>query len=108
MEGKAMTAVDLSSAFITNYTEGVPAFPFVEDECGNITGYGHQDKAVFADEVNRYDQVSDPATFDHEDCWTADNFSHLYVLVGDDGESLIETGCYAEGAIPVTTLWGSR
>lgn len=90
------------------YAEGVPVFPFVEDENCNITGYGHQDPEAFAAEVNRYDEVANGYAADEDDLWTADDISHHWVLVEKDGERLRPVAEGTPDAIPVTALWGQR
>lgn len=91
-----------------DYAEGVERFPFTEDENGNITGYGHQDKATFAAEVNRYDEAANGYPLDEDDQWTADHVYHDWVLLNEDDETLRAVTSTTAGAIPVTTLWGLR
>jgi putative hydrolase of HD superfamily len=85
-------------------------FPFVEDENCNITGRGHQDKATFAAEVNRYDAYCNAEPVEAFDQWTASDVSHAWVRVRvlHDDERLHPCEPTDEGAFPVTTLWGAR
>lgn len=80
-------------------------YPFEEDEWGNITGYGHQDRATFAAEITRYDAELDGAV-DAVD-WTTD-INHTYVCLDEDGEHLHECAATDSEGFPVTTLWGAR
>lgn len=108
-----MTESTIPSAddFTTDWGHGVAPFPFVEDEGCNITGFGHQDKAKFAAEINRYDRVcnGDTGTVElDEDVWTAEHIGHVWVVLGEDGESLKRAEEGTPGAFPVTELWGQR
>lgn len=107
-----MTTIPTANEFTTEWGDGVDPFPFVEDENCNITGYGHQDKAKFADEVNRYDRVCSDGIanrpLNDEDEWTAEHISHVWVVIGEDGESLRRADETTPGAFPVTELWGQR
>lgn len=80
------------------------SFPFVEDENGNITGDGHQDRAAFADAINRYEELHPTGAEPVE----SDDIAHQWVLVDEGGERLTVCGRYAKGAVAVTTLWGRR
>lgn len=85
-------------------------YPFAEDDNCNITGYGHQDPATFAEHVNRFDITvggvdPDDATFD------AGDVVHRWVesIVDEHGQDwcrAVPEG--TPGAFPVTTLWGHR
>lgn len=98
----------LRESFTFDLGDGTPPFPFIEDENANITGYGHQDRASFAEEINRYDSHLDE-TFDDEAGWTADDISHGWVSIDPgDQETLRLATENTYGAIPVTTLWGAR
>jgi hypothetical protein len=105
-----MTTIPTADEFTTEWGDGVEPFPFVEDENCNITGFGHQDKAKFAAEINRYDRVcSGGAVVElDDDEWEADHIGHTWVVLGDDGESLKRAEESAPGAFPVTELWGQR
>ncbi|WP_418061748.1 hypothetical protein [Pimelobacter simplex] len=101
--------IDWKTALTLDFAEGVPTFPFTEDENCNITGYGHQDKATFAAEVNRYDQAADPDGYSPEDAWAADDIAHQWVVQHPtDDERLVPVSEGTEGAVPVTALWGAR
>lgn len=104
--------IDWAAEFTTDMgVDGV--FPFVEDEQANITGFGHQSRAVFAAAVNRYDELGNGAPLADEDQWTADDITHRWakplqdVNAGDDWR-LMSVPKGAPDAIPVTTLWGQR
>ena len=89
--------------------EGGEVFPFVEDENANITGLGHQDKAAFADALNRYDAWCNGQDWvDESDLWTADHIAHEWATQDADGERLRTCGPTNPGAIAITTLWGAR
>lgn len=104
-----MTTIELPFELTMEYAEGVPTFPFVEDENCNITGYGHQDKAAFAAEVNRYDVVASGEPLpDWTHKWSAVDITHHWVTLQTARELLLPVPEDTEGAIPVTTLWGSR
>lgn len=81
--------------------------PFVEDENANITGPGHQDKAVFAAAVENYDFIMSglPSII------PVDDVAHRWVVAqaDEDGEwSCSAVPAETPGAIPVTTVWGVR
>lgn len=103
------TTIDLQAELTLRYDDE-HTFPFVEDENANITGYGHQDKAAFADQVNRYDEVCGGGV-DPEDRWTAEDITHLWAELREhaDGDwRLHKVPAGTPGAVPVTTLWGQR
>lgn len=83
-------------------------FPFVDDENGNITGYGHQDRAAFAAAINEYDALCSGFEVLEGDTWTAADVVHRWVAVDADGERLRPCGPGTPDAIPVTALWGQR
>lgn len=84
-------------------------FPFTEDEDANLTGYGHQDKAEFADHVNRYDAaLAGVDEVVEDDRFEADHITHLWVTHNDLTEAFTIATPDTPGAIPVTTLWGAR
>lgn len=101
-------------------------FPFVEDEHANVTGYGHQDPTAFAASLNEYDALCGGEPADPEDLWSADDITHKWVLLDEDGErcwtswpppdpraldiDLVREPVTKDtrGAFPVTTLWGAR
>lgn len=103
-ERRCSHCADWAAALTTEYGDGVPTFPFVEDENANITGFGHQDRIAFAAEVNRYDEV----TAGEESDWTGEDINHAWVFPEPDGERLRVVTSTTVGAIPVTTLWGAR
>lgn len=84
------------------------AFPFVEDENCNITGLGWQDRAEFADEVNRYDELATGEPVPEGERWGADDIAHQWAVLDADGERLRVPRWKPRGAIKVTTLWGVR
>lgn len=85
-------------------------FPFVEDENGNITGYGHYDKAEFAAEINRYDAACNGDPFPEDEQWTAQHITHQWAVptYNEYGEWLLLRAHPGPNSIPVTTLWGQR
>ncbi|MDF9718071.1 hypothetical protein INN71_02650 [Nocardioides sp. ChNu-153] len=97
-------------------TDAGVVYPFVEDEVCNVTGFGHQPKAAFAEAVNRWDRVVGGVELaDGNAGWTAAHVSHKWALAFEDehfwnrdprtGEPI--TGA-TPGAFPITTLWGQR
>lgn len=119
-----MKTEELTDWFTTQWDDST-TFPFVEDENCNITGYGHQDKAMFAAEVNRYDEVCNGEPWPEGDEWTADYIGHRWAVMDPDGdrfwvnvpasdervEHLLPPGIVTAatpGAFPITTLWGQR
>lgn len=100
-----ITAADLTMQWDEDNT-----FPFVEDENANITGYGHQDPAAFAAEVNRYDKITSGEAYPEDERWGAEHIGHRWAVANPDGESLTVKNVTAEtpGAFPITTLWGQR
>lgn len=83
---------------------GLLAFPFVEDEDGNLTGYGHQDKTVFAESVATYDESMG---WEPEGVGTsADDVTHQWVRFQDGSDELLQECDQADaGAFPVTAVW---
>jgi len=87
-------------------------FPFFEDENANITGYGHQDKARFAAEINRYDALCNGKSMADDEQWTEHDITHKWVV--ERGEYLATevdgepVNAATPGAIPITGLWGER
>lgn len=99
--------IDTPDLFKTSLDPASPVYPFMEDEDSNLTGYGHQDKQKFSDEVNRFDRE---AGFE-DDCttdWT-DEIQHAYVEPATEEEEPF-TLCTKDhpGAVAITTLWGMR
>jgi hypothetical protein len=83
-------------------------FPFVEDENGNITGLGHQDKAAFADACNRLEDACGVDIADDER-WTEAEVNHAWVTLDeDDDEALHVVDAGTPDAFAVTGLWGHR
>jgi hypothetical protein len=76
-------------------------FPFIEHDNGDITGYGHQDRAEFAATVNHYDRV----LTGFSDAWTADDVDHAWAFAEEPIELCPEG---TPDAVPITTLWGRR
>lgn len=100
--------IDWPKEFTTDMGNGI-TFPFAEDENCNITGWWHQDREMFADGINRYDQATDPDGYSTEDAWEADDIAHQWVVQHPtDDERLVPVSEGTEGAVPVTTLWGVR
>lgn len=83
-------------------------YPFVEDENANVTGYGHQDKAAFAEALNAYDIACNGEPFSEDDLHTAGDVAHLWVIDDADHERLTVVQAETPGAEPVTTVWGQR
>lgn len=92
-------------------------FPFVEDDCANITGLGHQDKAEFAAAINRYDEVCNGEPFPEDEQWDAGYIAHKWAVLveGEDHELRLyakrdglPVGPDAPGAVAITTLWNQR
>lgn len=77
-------------------------FPFIEDDNGNITGYGHQDEVEFAAAINRYDGLAGDGG---DEAWTAADVSHDWVVLDETGEVFRSCAPEEPGAHPVTTLW---
>lgn len=92
----------------TYVEDDVDPFPFTEDENGNITGYGHQDKAKFVAEIERYDEYCNDEPIKSYEQWKESDISHQWVVVDANGELFIPAFPEDAGAIPVTTLWGAR
>jgi len=93
----------------TQLEVGGEVFPFCEDEDANITGVGHQDRAAFADAINRYDGECGITYDGSEDLWTAEDIDHDWVAF-DAGSDELMHRCTTDtpGAFRVTTLWGQR
>ena len=108
MTDKAKTTVPpLGPEDWTTQYDDTHTFPFVEDEDGNITGYGHQDLDAFAAAINEYDAVCGDVHPEAE-LWTGDEIAHHWVTVDEDGERLHPCSADTPGAVPVTGLWGQR
>ncbi|WP_425577111.1 DNA translocase FtsK [Nesterenkonia rhizosphaerae] len=92
--------------------DGVAPFPFVEDENAYISGYGHQDKAKFSAEIERYDREIGGDAPEDPNLWV-DDIEHVwckpYVGPESDGDPMI-TRCDKDepDAHPFTILWGAR
>lgn len=102
-----MSTVNLTADDLMMQWDDDTRFPFVEDENCNITGYGHQDKATFAAEVNRYDDACGNNVPEASRVAESD-ISHQWAILSDDGEHLHVVPESTAGAHPVTTLWGWR
>ena len=83
-------------------------YPFVEDENCNITGYGHQDKALFAEVVRLWEEYMNGGSLSEGDLYTEDDIAHTWVYADDDGERMYPCSPEHVGAFPVTTIWGTR
>lgn len=107
-EGNTMTTTsELAVSLTMDMCAGNAPYPFTEDENANITGYGHQDPATFAAEINRFEvEVCEEDPDDLTD-WT-DRVFQTYVYLDDDGERLHQCASTDLGAFPVTVLWGAR
>lgn len=92
---------------LTTWFDETRWFPFVEDENGNITGPGHQDKEAFVKAVDAYDSLCTGNTW--VDVADAVAVAHEYVRQSDKNSDYIRI-CRPsdEGAVPVTTYWGQR
>lgn len=109
------------------FEESGRRWPFFEDEDGNITGYGHQDRATFAHAVNLYNQQvgglsPDDTTLDHRDV------THRWATLGTGSECEPDAEAFTftwgrpvagqarpepftadePGAFPITCVWGVR
>lgn len=98
----------MSDQDLTMQYDAEHEFPFVEDENGNITGDGHQDKAAFAELVNQYDELANRESTSEEFRYTADDIAHVWATLNADGETLHQCSEDTPGAIPVTALWHVR
>lgn len=79
--------------------------PFVEDEDGNITGPGHQNRLTFALQVNEYYYR---VSFPDYGTITYDDVSHTYGQVYDNesGEFWVKPAePHDPGAVAITTVW---
>lgn len=89
------------------------AWPFTESPDCDITGYGHQDLKAFAAAINRWEDHcrGDLIPIPDEDRWTDEHVEHRWaqpVVMRDGDWTLRLADEDAEGAIPVTVLWGQR
>ena len=86
--------------------------PFVEDENGNITGPGHQNKEAFAKLVNDYDrEVSEDKDWEEQEHITHGDVSHSYGMLfeNESGDLWFKpTAAHDPGGVPITTIWGVR
>lgn len=80
-------------------------FPFVEDENGNITGFGHQDKDAFASAVTAFDRAADPVAVSRTYVF---DVQHQWVTWNADTELFTRCTETTPDALPVTTVWGTR
>lgn len=95
----------------TTELDGEDPFPFVEDEHGFITGYGHQHRAEFAEHVNRYlDATGNPV--DEDDRCEPSHVSWLLVVQDETNDETLRDHVDGKpvtwstpGAIPVTAVW---
>lgn len=77
-------------------------FPFVENEDGDyLVGYGHQDKAEFANAANIFDQLCDPRST--IDPYTANDVDHEWMNT-TDGDIFKFCPKGRRGAFPVTVV----
>lgn len=104
-----ISPLDIEHALTMQYDE-THSYPFTEDEHGNITGYGHQDRATFAEAVNEYDRLTD--TFNEPEIYnlTEEDVFHLWAVLDEsDGDPFYRQATEdTPGAIPVTAIWGVR
>lgn len=113
-QSQPQEATTMENGWTMTMDKGVPAFPFVEDENANITGLGHQDKAAFAAEVNRYEEWCGGWLDEDGNAWTAGDIAHGYAVLDEDGERLHTTLAGSPvtqetpKAIAITSLWGQR
>lgn len=103
-ERGSLSPYQVAKEFTTWYTE-TRWVPFVEDEDGNITGPGHQNRLTFAMQVNEYY---------HEVSWpdygtiTFGDVSHSYgqVYENESGEFWVKPAeANDPGAVAITTVW---
>lgn len=102
------------NSWFTTLWDANTAVPFIEDENCNITGYGHRDKELFAEQVNAYDTLCNGEPDAEAEQWTADDIGHRWAVMDGneerfwvrlDGEPVTAD---TPGAFPITTLWGQR
>lgn len=99
-----MNPKDLTTFIDAGYT-----IPFVEDENANITGYGHQDKALFAEQVRIWEEYCNGGPLTEGEEWTAEDIGWQWAYVDEkDDEMMHPCAAEHEGAFPVTTIWGQR
>lgn len=86
-------------------------FPFVEDEHGFITGYGHQHKVEFAGHVNRFLKASGIDTPEDDECLPS-HVSWLLVVQDENNDETLRDHVNGKpvtwstpGAFPVTAVW---
>lgn len=94
--------------FTLTFSNEFNPYPFFEDEGGYITGYGHQDKKSFANEVSRYDLETgeDYGTVVEE---YLPHVRHRWGAYDPTGEYIIPPSHEILGeTFPITTLWGCR
>lgn len=99
---------NLCALQMTTKLDSIHTFPFIEDEQANITGYGHQDKTVFVQKVNEYDEICADEIIPDIDKFSADQIRHKWVTIDANNERFTECNADTPGSIPVTTLWGWR
>lgn len=107
IDRRARQQNDIARELTFQLTEGGETYPFTEGESCDITGYGHQDKAAFADAINRYDRECG-LILDPSEQWTADAIQHGWAVLLDDEVHMRMCAETEPGAFPVTTLWGQR
>lgn len=96
------------------YSETV-FFPFVENENGDITGPGHQDRKLFALHVLEYDRLNGGDDWEEEVAndpgFVEDIVDHSWAVpqwLNADEFTLLLADEETEGAIPITHMWGYR
>lgn len=110
-ENRALSPYRAASELTMWFTETM-WLPFIEDETGNITGPGHQDKEAFARLVNDYDQeVAGDLDWAEQAHITHEDVSHAYATVFEDGTGEVwfkPATSHSPGVVPITTVWGVR
>lgn len=94
------------------FEDGGFRWPFIEDENANVHGYGHQDKAKFAEAVAAYERH---CGYDGSESWGADAITHRWAVMDPDGERFTVAsksgtpyGPKTPDSFPITCLWGQR
>jgi len=90
-------------------------FPFVENENGDITGPGHQDRKLFALHIMEYDRLNGGDDWEEEVSndpgFIEDIVEHSWAVpqwLNADEFTLLLADEQTENAIPITHMWGYR
>lgn len=89
---------------MTTWWDETTWLPFVEAENCNITGPGHQNKTIFAMDVNLWEWTCGTEGTG----WNKHDVAHLWVVTDDGWETWHVAPHDAPGAVPVTCIWGQR